>query len=195
MSLAGPYVAACCLLALAGVMKAHRPGDTARALQRAVPVLSLSATSAVLCGLAAAEAVLGVAALFLPRRPLAAAVCASYLLFAAFAAYVRKRGGPLASCGCFGTADTPASWLHVALDLLLAGAAGAMAADLPRRSVLGELAGQPLHGVPLLAAAGVLTWLVFIALGPAARLAALRAPGSSGASPTQGADPREARGR
>lgn len=173
MTLAGPFLTACALLVVAGVLKAARPADTARALGTLVPGLPLRwSVLAVRC-LAAGEAVLGAAAVAWPRPPLAAAVAASYAAFTVVVLVVRHRGGPLASCGCFGTPDTPASRLHVAVDVLLAAAAVAVAADPPGGGAFGELTTQPWHGAPLAAVAVLGAWLVVLALGPAARLGAL----------------------
>ena len=48
------------------------------------------------------------------RRPVPALlVAASYAAFTAFVLLARSRGGVLASCGCFGRADTPPTTTHV----------------------------------------------------------------------------------
>lgn len=192
MSLAGPALTACLLLLLAGTAKVHRPADTARALAPLVPGLPAGAARLAVRVLAGGELALGTAAVVWPTRGTLAAVAASYLAFAAVVVVVRRRGGPLASCGCFGTPDTPATALHVVVDVAAAAAAAVVAADGPPERPFGLLAGGPLHGVPLAAAATLAAWLVVAALAPAARLVAARlllAPGTPGAPGDRGAQP------
>ena len=168
MALIGLYLVAAALLVVAGVAKAARPDDTARALGellapwRTVPLRVLR--SAVRGG-AAVEAGLGLVALLVPRALPAALVSCSYLGFAAVVALARRRGGPLATCGCFGRPDTPPTTVHLLIDLLLAAACGAVAAAAPDHgSVLSELAGQPWDGLPLVFVSAVGTWLTLLAL-------------------------------
>jgi hypothetical protein len=117
---------------------------------------------------AVTEAVLGVIALALPRPATAAMVAFSYAAFAVVVGYAVARGGALASCGCFGRPDTPATLTHALIDLGLAGACVAVALGAPDAgSVVTVLAHQPLAGVPLLfsSAVGVgLTYLAFSVL-------------------------------
>ena len=51
--------------------------------------------------------------------------------FIGVVAVARWRGGPLATCGCFGRPDTPPTALHLVLDLALAVAAAAVALGAP----------------------------------------------------------------
>ena len=94
MALIGLYLVATALLVVAGVAKAARPDDTARALSellgagRAVPLRVLRGTVRV--G-AAAEAVLGLVALLFPRTLPAVGVSLSYLGFAAVVVLARWR--------------------------------------------------------------------------------------------------------
>ena len=137
MELIGPYLIGCTLLFFAGVTKAARPDDTARALGPLMPrrlggLVQFRHVRTIIRLAAMFEAGLGVVALILPRSLTAAFVAASYLTFAAVVAYARSRGGALASCGCFGTADTPATFLHVVVDLALGrrgGSCGDLCAD------------------------------------------------------------------
>lgn len=164
MELIGPYLAGAALLVVAGLAKVVRPEDTARALALLVgrPLRALRA--AVRIG-AVAEVVVGVVALVLPRTVPASLVAASYAGFAVVTVVVRARGGPLASCGCFGTPDTPATRLHVVVDLGLAAAAGAVAASGSASGTLASvLARQPGHGVPLVLVSAACAWLAFLAL-------------------------------
>ncbi|MGH9079945.1 MAG: MauE/DoxX family redox-associated membrane protein, partial [Acidimicrobiales bacterium] len=119
MELTGLYLVACFLLIVAGAGKAARPDDTARALV-ALPRTRLPLNwvrSLVRMG-SVAELSLGLAGLLVPGPTVVWLVAASYALFATVVAYTRWRGGALASCGCFGTPDTPATALHVVVDLV-----------------------------------------------------------------------------
>ena len=174
MELIGLYFVAAGLLVGAGVAKAVRPGDTARALGslpglRRLPLGSLRVATRV--G-AAAEAALGLAALAAPGPVTGGLVAASYFVFAAVTAIVRVRGGALSSCGCFGRADTPASWLHVVLDLLfgIAAIAVATSTSTATASASSVLAHQPWAGVPLVFASAVGAWVTYLAMGPLAAL-------------------------
>ncbi len=173
MELIGLYLIACALLVGAGLSKALRPGDTARALTDVLPG-RLRLDRAVRVG-AATEAVLGVLALALPRPVPAFLVAASYVLFAVYVAYVRLHGGVLASCGCFGKADTPANGLHVALNLVLGiGAAGIALQTSTAATLRTVLAQQPWDGIPLVLASTVGCVITYLALTALPNLAAVR---------------------
>ena len=174
MSALGPYLVACATLAVAGVAKSRRPDDTARAVVALVPGLPRRVAAGGVRVAAALEAALGCAAALQPRPALVTAVAASYLAFAGFVAFARARGGVLASCGCFGTPDTPATRLHVVLNLFLAGAAALLALRHPGGSVFALLQRQPLSGGPLIGAAGAGTALVIVAMTSLPRLGAVR---------------------
>ena len=173
MELIGPYLVACLLLVAAGAAKAVHPGDTARAVADTVPLPVAVLAPLVRTG-AAAEAVVGVAGLAYPSAWTAGLVALSYTAFAAFVTLVLVRGGPLASCGCFGTPDTPATRLHVAVDLVLAASALSMAVAAPSRWLPALLADQPWHGVPLVLASVLGAWLCVLVLGRLAELGAAR---------------------
>jgi hypothetical protein len=180
VELIGLYLIGCTLLALAGAMKALRPDDTARALVTLVParwrrLVQFPQLRRLIRIVSLFEAGVGLVAVGLPRPVTAALVATSYFLFAGVVAYARSRGGALASCGCFGTPDTPATWLHAAVDLVLAGAAAAVAAAAPTRgSVFTVLAHEPLHGAPLLFLTGVAAWLTYLTMSVLAALGATR---------------------
>jgi hypothetical protein len=128
MELIGLFLIAAGLLCIAGVAKAVRPGDTALAMAALVPGRPpLRLLRWVVRAGALAEAALGVVALAFPRPATAALVALSYFAFFAVVAYARWRGGPLATCGCFGRPDTPPTALHLLIDLALAAAATAVA--------------------------------------------------------------------
>jgi hypothetical protein len=177
MELIGLYLVAAGLLVGAGLAKARRPGDTARALAALAPGSFLPAARLRVLVRAGAlgEAALGLAALALPRPLTAALVAASYAGFAAVVALARHRGGPLATCGCFGRPDTPPTLVHLCLDLLLAAAAAVVAAATPTRgTLLAVLAHEPWAGLPLVFVSAVGLWLAFLALSALGALAGAR---------------------
>lgn len=190
MELIGLYLVAAGLLVGAGVAKALRPDDTARALATLVPrpVRALASPrplrAAVRVG-AATEVALGALALALPRPVTAAMVAFSYLAFAGVVAYAVARGGALASCGCFGRPDTPATVTHALIDLGLAAGSAIVALHAPGTgSIVTVLAHQPQAGIPLVFVSAVGLWLTYLALSvlPAlegARRLVRRAPGTA----------------
>ena len=173
MELIGPYLAACVLLVIAGVTKVARPMDTARAVVAVVPVPLRAGRALVRTG-AAAEAVLGAVALTHPSPPAAALVALSYVGFAGFVMLARVRGGPLASCGCFGTPDTPATRTHVVVTLAFAGSAAVVAASDLSGWLPALLDRQPWHGVPVVLLGLLCAWLAYLAMGRLAELGAAR---------------------
>ena len=121
----GPYAIAAGLLALAGAAKALRPSDTATAVRGVgirVPTWLVRVG-----GLA--ELVIGVLALSTGSAVVAALVAASYFVFAAFVTVALVRHLPIATCGCFGKADSPPSLVHVGVDVAAALAALTIAID------------------------------------------------------------------
>lgn len=125
--LAGPFLAAGGLLVAAGLPKLRDPLPLVRALRSA----GVPATAPLVRVLAAAEVVLGVAAVVAPGRGTAALVAVAYAMFTAFVALARRRGGVLGSCGCFGRPDTPPSTAHLALTGAAAVTAAALAVSSP----------------------------------------------------------------
>jgi len=195
VELIGVYLAACLLLVAAGVGKALRPDDTARALAAVSPGVPGTPsrpgprfTRRLVRVGAAAEAGLGLAGLVVLDAGVAGAVALSYAAFAVYVAAARRRGGALTSCGCFGTPDTPATRLHVVADLGLAAAAlavavavslgdGARLAGTTSRTspyVAGVLGHGPWHGLPLAFAAVACAWTLFHVLSTLPRLQAAR---------------------
>jgi hypothetical protein len=173
MELIGLYLIGAGLLVVAGVAKTLHPDDTARAVStlvpgrtpRARPSLGLLRQSVRV--LALTEVGVGLAALAHIGPVTGILVASSYALFAGEVAYAKARGGPLATCGCFGRPDTPATWLHVVLNLALAGAAlvvGSSSAGGGGRSIVAVLAHQPWAGAPLLFASAVGLGLTTVAL-------------------------------
>jgi hypothetical protein len=104
-----------------------------------------------------------------------ALVGASYFAFAGLIWYARSRGGALASCGCFGQADTPATALHAAIDVVIGAAAVATAVASPSSGwLMTVLAHQPLRGLPLLALTAVGAGVTYLTLSGLAPLQAVR---------------------
>lgn len=173
MELIGLYLIACALLVGAGVAKAVRPRDTARALAGMVPMRFATTVTVVRVG-AVVEALLGLVAMVLPRPIPSALVALSYLLFAGFVLYARSKGGALASCGCFGTPDTPATMLHAVINIALAVSALSVALAGTGGTMASVLSRQPWHGLPLIGASGLGAWLCVLALSVLAELQAAR---------------------
>jgi hypothetical protein len=176
MELIGLYLIGAGLLCVAGVAKALRPDDTALAMAALVPGRpALRLVRSVVRFGALAEAALGAVAIVLPRPATAALVALSYFAFFAVTAYARWRGGPLATCGCFGRPDTPPTALHLLIDLALAAVAAGVAVDAPAQNTLGlQLAHQPWAGLPLLFVSAVGLWLTALALSALGALTAAR---------------------
>ncbi len=176
MELIGLYLIAAGLLCVAGVAKALRPDDTALAMAGLLPGRpALRLVRSVVRTGALAEAALGAVAILLPRPATAALVALSYLAFFAVVAYARLRGGPLATCGCFGRPDTPPTALHLVIDLALAAVAAVVAVGAPAQNTLGlQLTHQPWAGFPLLFVSAVGLFLTALALSALGALTAAR---------------------
>jgi hypothetical protein len=180
VELIGLYLIASGLLVLAGIAKALRPEDTARALvelapRRVASHVSQRVARAVLRGGATAEALLGIWALASPGPLAAALVASSYILFTVVVVHARVHGGALSTCGCFGRPDTPATWLHAVLNALFAVAAVTVALHASTDSTLRALLShQPWTGLPLLFVSAVGGYLTYLALSPLATLEGAR---------------------
>lgn len=111
-----PVYAAALVLVISAVAKIARPTGTVVALQ----AVRIRVGSNPVYALAAFELLVG-AAVIASAAPIAiAAMGALYVGFALFALAVLRRGGPAASCGCFGEAATPVHPIHVVIDLAVA---------------------------------------------------------------------------
>lgn len=172
MSVLAPFLVSCALLVAAGSAKALRPRPTAMALSPLLGWLGVQRASWAVRVLATCEATLGVVGGLYPQRIPAAAIALSFAGFACFVIYARRRGGVLATCGCFSKPDTPPTRTHIALDLGLAACAVAVSAQGSSRTLWSYLAHQPLDGVPMLSACGLCAWLVFMVLVDLPRLGA-----------------------
>lgn len=111
--LSGPFLAISLLLAVAGIMKVYRPVYTTGALRAAgVPV-----GDGLVRMLGVAEVVVGVGAVITGATQWAIGVGLFYLGFTVFVLVALRSGAPIASCGCFGSPDTPPGVGHVAVDV------------------------------------------------------------------------------
>ena len=180
MELIGLFLIASGLLVVAGLAKALRPDDTARALlelapERINPHPSLRSARAVVRVGAMAETAIGLWALVLPRPVSAALVASSYALFTVVVFYVRLHGGALSTCGCFGRPDTPATWFHVAVNALVTVAAVTVALRTTSGATIHALLShQPWAGLPLFLVSAVGLYLTYLALSPLATLEGAR---------------------
>jgi hypothetical protein len=123
---------------------------------------------------AAVEAALGLVAIVWPTPVAAALVAISYLGFAVLLLVIRRKGGALASCGCFGRPDTPVTATHVIADLCLAGAAVPVAAAGRGSTIVSLLAVQPGRGLPLVTTSLLAAWLSVLVMDQLSRLVAVR---------------------
>ena len=155
---AGPYLAGCVLLVVAGGAKLRRPAGT----QRALVAAGLPAPGWAVRFGGTVELVLGAAAAGSGSGRAALGVAATYALFAAFVvASLRSPGG--GGCGCFGETTTPVHPVHVAVDLGIAAAALAVAVD-------GGLAATPATRAVLVALGAAVAWVAYLVLVPLPRL-------------------------
>jgi methylamine utilization protein MauE len=157
--LAGPFAAAAALLVVAGAAKVRRPGPTTAALRG----LRVRVRPPVVVALGGAEAAIGFGALVFGWRWIAALVAACYLGFAAFVTAALARRGAVASCGCFGQAETPPTRLHLGLNLAAA-AVAALVALGPARLDLVTAAGAGGEHLLLLGFVGTSAWLAYLGL-------------------------------
>lgn len=163
---AGPYLAGCLLLLVAGGTKVREPAVTRRVLAgfvtRKVDVPSWAVQAVGLF-----EMLIGAVALFSASPAPAVLVAFLYLGFAGFVALSLASGDAGQGCGCFGEvgADVPLGLPHMVVDLTLASAALAVAAG-------GGLSAPAAGRVALIALAGVLAWVVYQVLVPLPRLMA-----------------------
>jgi hypothetical protein len=158
-AVAGPFMIAAVLVALAGALKAVSPRDTANALRG----VGLPAAPWMVRAGGACEVGVGAYAIVAGDRLGAALVAMSYLAFAGFVAVAIAREAPISTCGCFGKADTPPSVVHLGFDLAAAAVALAVVVD-PTAAIGDVLADQPLAGVPYLLLVATGTYLAFLAL-------------------------------
>jgi hypothetical protein len=158
-ALAGPYLAAAVLLVVAGGSKLRDPLPLVRALRSA----RLPGTATLVRVLATAEVVLGTVAVVTGSRLSALLLCLSYAAFTAFVLLARSVGGVLASCGCFGRADTPPTAVHVLVTAAFAATAAAVAVR-PLGALPDVLVAGPAAGIPLLLATAAVAATAYLSL-------------------------------
>jgi uncharacterized membrane protein YphA (DoxX/SURF4 family) len=159
------YILAAAALVVTGVAKVRRPKPTATALAAA----GLPSGTPPVVLIAITEICTGLVCLIRPSAPAALAMFALYAAFALFLVRLMRRGGPGASCGCFGDTvgrSVPASYLGVAVDLVAAAASGFIAVrGVPAPPALPALmAHQPLLGAPFVAGIVLAGYLAFLAV-------------------------------
>jgi len=158
-ALAGPFLAAALLLVAAGGAKLADPLPLVRALRSA----RLPAPVGAVRGVAGVEVALGLAAVATGARAAAVGVGLSYAAFTGFVLLARHRGGVLASCGCFGKADTPPTTTHVVVTAALS-AVAAVVAVRPLGPVPELLAGSPMGGLALIVATAAVAATAYLVL-------------------------------
>jgi hypothetical protein len=158
-SLAGPFLIASVVLALAGVRKLVDPDSTRGALRQ----MGLPWRGPVVVLLAVGEVFTGLYAAIDGSRAAGIAVMAWYLGFAVFVAVALRRSVPLASCGCLGKPDTPPTPAHLLVNVLFTAVALGVAIDPygPTADLLGD---QPAAGVPLLLWVGLGVYVTYLVL-------------------------------
>jgi hypothetical protein len=162
---AGPFAIGAVLLILGGAAKVRAPHDTATAMRG----VGVPATSGLIRIAALAEIAFGAYALAVGDNVAAGLVAVSYVVFAAFVAVALMKDAPIATCGCFGKADTPPSLVHVGCNLLLAAGALAVAID-PSAGIADVIRQQPMAGVPFVMLVTVGVGLTYLALTSLPRL-------------------------
>lgn len=169
----GPTVlAAAGLLVVAGLPKVLDPGDLVRAVRSVGPRVHPLLVRA----FALAEVLAGSAAILLPGRPAFAAVAVLHAGFTAFVLVALSRGGVIASCGCFGRADTPPTRAHAFVTGLLALAAAGLTVAPPADP---WWSAGLVPGAVTILLAGLIAFLAWqvIAVLPATTPAAIRSTG------------------
>jgi len=167
--LAGPFLASAVLLVAAGGAKVADPLPLVRALRSA----RLPANRSLVRAFALLEVGLGLSAVLVGSRVAAAGIALSYAAFTGFVMLARRRGGVLASCGCFGKADTPPTTIHVITTGALA-VVGAAVAVRPLGNLPDLLSAQPGGGLPLLIATAAVAGTAYLVLSLLPMLAVAR---------------------
>jgi hypothetical protein len=165
---AGPFLVAAVLLVAGGALKFRRPNDTVNAMKQ----VGWPAKGPVVRAGSLLEVGLGAAALATGDAVVAALLAASYLGFAVFVAVALAKRAPIASCGCFGRAETPASALHVVVNLGAAAAGFAVALD-PGASIDAVVSSQPYLGIPFVMLLVIATLATFLVLSTLPQLQAV----------------------
>ena len=161
------HAAAALLLLVAGMAKIVRPAPTAELLSS----LGVPAHSSVAITLGVVECAVGIAALAVGGPLTALATAAFYIGFTGVVGRALAVGA--VSCGCFGRADTPPSWLHVVGNTGFAAASiVAVAGDTP----LDVMDDQPAAGLGFVVGVGVIAGLALVAFTALPEALAARRP-------------------
>ncbi len=161
------HAAAALLLLLAGMAKIVRPAPTVELLvSLGVPANRPMATT-----IGVAETGLGVAALVFGGSFTAIATGALYIGFTAVV--VRALAVGAESCGCFGRADAPPSWLHVVGNTGFAAVSLVAAAGDTPLEVMDD---QPAAGLGFVVGVGVIAGLALVAFTALPEALAARRP-------------------
>lgn len=153
------------LLVWSGIRKFADSKPTSGALRAAgLPSSRLSVV-----GLGSVEVGVGSMALLVSGPASAWAVAAVYAGFAGFVALALGRRLPIASCGCFGKADTPPTWIHLAINLAAVGGA-ILFATTEGPSLPSVLAEQPLAGIAYVGLLGIGVYCLYLLLSELPRL-------------------------
>lgn len=134
----GPVISFALLLVVSGVLKLKDPAPTSGALR----VAALPSSTTTVFVLATAEILAGSTMVVVGGPIAGAAMLMLYTGFALFVLHALRKKLPISSCGCFGRADTPPSWIHVVVTGVAA-AAGGLAVAMPL-GPLGDLETEPL---------------------------------------------------
>lgn len=175
MILSGPLVVIGGLLVVAGIAKLRQPEP----VQPVLNLLGLPSSLFLIRAFALFELFLGVAVATVPVSPIAWGVAGLYLAFAVISGAQLWRGGPSASCGCFGAKDIPPTFLHVLLNLAAAAVAVIAAVTVSGRPYA-ELQRGPAHAVGFLIGVTVAAYAAYLAItwlpqiGPARESSATR---------------------
>jgi hypothetical protein len=171
----GLHAAAAVLLLMAGVAKLSHPLPTSEL----IATLGLPASVWEVRILGVIEISSALTALAVGGPLAAAAVGVLYTVFALVV--IRALSVGAASCGCFGRADTPPSWVHVVGNSFFAFASFLVAsADRTPVDAMGE---QPAGGAPFVLLTGVLAGLAAVGFTALPEALAARRPGASGPEP------------
>lgn len=169
----GAFFLISALLLVSGGRKLSDPGPTAGALRAS----GLPSSRLLVYMLGTAEVAVGAGSLIFAGELAGWAVAALYFGFAAFVANALIRNLPIASCGCFGKADTPPTLVHVIVNVF-AVAVATWAAIAPAPPLIDVLRAQPLAGVPYVVFLAAGTYLLFLLLGELPRVIDFRGPAS-----------------
>ncbi len=162
--LTGAALAAAFVLVAAGLPKFARPATTVGALRS----VGLPASSAVVRMLSAAEVVVGSVAAVAGGRVASALVAASYAAFTIFLVLALRRDGAVSSCGCVGRADTPPTWSHLIVTVVLGGLGG-VAVVMPSGGLV-DVFRAGADGPLTVVFAGLAAWFVWLVVADLPRL-------------------------